>query len=198
MSQNTSNAPRKPPGARRAGSSSSILARRTFPIACSARCIGRRSISWRLNSRRCLTRVHERTKRVLKTEQHLLYYGTNGHGAWEGALANVFSPGDKMLVVESGHFSINWAQMARELGLEVEMLPSDWRLGVPAGALEDAARAKTTAHEIKGVMVVHNETATGLAHPIGDIRARDGCRRPPSDAAGRYDLVARVVRFPVR
>ncbi len=49
-----------------------------------------------------LNRVHERTKRVLKTEQHLLYYGTNGHGAWEGALANVFSPGDKMLMIEFG------------------------------------------------------------------------------------------------
>lgn len=116
-----------------------------------------------------LTRVHERTKRVLKTKQHLLFYGTNGHGAWEGALANVFSPGDRMVMIESGHFALNWARMASELGLEIEMLGSDWRHGVPSGALEERLR-RDTAHQIKGVMVVHNETATGLVHPIEDIR----------------------------
>ena len=117
-----------------------------------------------------LVRVHTALKRVLKTEQHLLMYGTNGHGAWEGALANVFSPGDKLLMVESGHFSIGWAKMARELGLEVETLGADWRTGVPKGVLADRL-AGDRAHEIKGVMVVHNETATGLVHPIEDIRA---------------------------
>jgi len=122
--------------------------------------------------------VHERTKRILKTKQHLLFYGTNGHGAWEGALANCFSPGDRMLMLESGHFSINWAKMASELGLDLELLPADWRRGVPAGALEARLRADTT-HQIKGVMVVHNETATGLVHPIGDIRAEmDSARHP--------------------
>lgn len=126
-----------------------------------------------------LARVHERTKRVLKTEQHLLFYGTNGHGAWEGALANVFSPGDKMLVVDSGHFSINWALMARELGLDVEMLASDWRRGVPAGALEERLRADG-GHQIKGVMVVHNETATGLVHPIADIRSEMNAAAHPA------------------
>ncbi len=128
-----------------------------------------------------LERVHERTKRVLKTEQHLLYYGTNGHGAWEGSLANVFSPGDKLLMLESGHFSINWAKMARELGLEVELLPADWRRGVVAGALEERLR-QDTGHAIKGIMVVHNETATGLVHPIADIRAE-------MDAAGHPALL---------
>ncbi len=142
-----------------------------------------------------LTRVHERTKRVLKTKQHLLFYGTNGHGAWEGALANVFSPGDKMLMIESGHFSINWAKMAEELGLEVEVLPSDWRFGVPAGALEDRLKADR-AHDIKGVMVVHNETATGLVHPIGDIRAE-------IDAAGHpamllVDTISSLASFDFR
>lgn len=116
-----------------------------------------------------LTRVHDRTKRVLRCSQNLLFYGANGHGAWEGALANVFSPGDKMLMIESGHFSINWAKMANELGLEVELLRADWRHGAPAGALEECLR-RDASHEIKGVMVVHNETATGLVHPIADIR----------------------------
>lgn len=142
-----------------------------------------------------LTRVHERTKRILKTEQHLLYYGTNGHGAWEGALANVFSPGDKMLMIESGHFSINWAKMALELGLEVEMLAADWRLGVPAGALEERLR-KDTAHEIKGVMVVHNETATGLAHPIGDIRAEMNAADHP--AMLLVDTISSLASFDFR
>lgn len=142
-----------------------------------------------------LTRVHEGTKRVLKTEQHLLYYGTNGHGAWEGSLANVFSPGDKMLMIESGHFSINWAQMARELGLNVEVLAADWRLGVPTGALEERLK-QDAGHEIKGVMVVHNETATGLTHPIGEIRAE-------MDAAGHpamllVDTISSLASFDFR
>jgi alanine-glyoxylate transaminase/serine-glyoxylate transaminase/serine-pyruvate transaminase len=142
-----------------------------------------------------LTRVHERTKRVLKCSQHLLFYGTNGHGAWEGALANVFSPGDKMLMIESGHFSINWAKMAQELGLEVELLAADWRHGVPAGALEERL-GKDKAHEIKGVMVVHNETATGLAHPIADIRRE-------MDAAGHpamllVDTISSLASFDFR
>ncbi|MFT7574480.1 MAG: alanine-glyoxylate transaminase/serine-glyoxylate transaminase/serine-pyruvate transaminase [Alphaproteobacteria bacterium] len=142
-----------------------------------------------------LTRVHERTKRVLKTEQHLLYYGTNGHGAWEGSLANVFSPGDKMLMIESGHFSINWAQMARELGLEIEVLPGDWRLGVPSGALEERLR-QDTGHDIKGVMVVHNETATGLAHPIGDIRAEMNAAGHP--AMLLVDTISSLASFDFR
>ena len=112
-----------------------------------------------------LSRVHQRLRRVLKTEQHLLLYGTNGHGAWEAALANVFSPGDKLLMIESGHFSINWAKMAKELGLQIELLRADWRLGVAAGQLADRLSADPS-HDIKGVMVVHNETATGVAYPI--------------------------------
>ena len=142
-----------------------------------------------------LARAHEATKRVLKTEQHLLFYGTNGHGAWEGALANVFSPGDKMLMMESGHFSINWAKMAVELGLEVEILPGDWRHGVPTGALEERLR-RDTGHTIKGVMVVHNETATGLAHPIGQIRKEmDGASHP---AMLLVDTISSLASFDFR
>ena len=142
-----------------------------------------------------LHRVHAGLKRVLKTEQHLLIYGTNGHGAWEAALANVFSPGDKMLMVDSGHFSINWAKMARELGLDIETLPADWRYGVPKGALADRLKADQAA-DIKGVMVVHNETATGLVHPIEEIRAE-------MDAAGHpamllVDTISSLASFDFR
>ncbi|MBU2532688.1 MAG: aminotransferase class V-fold PLP-dependent enzyme [Alphaproteobacteria bacterium] len=142
-----------------------------------------------------LFRVHGRTKRVLKTNQNLLFYGTNGHGAWEGALANVFSPGDKMLMIESGHFSLNWAQMGRELGLDVEMLGSDWRRGVVSGALEQRLR-DDTRHQIKGVMVVHNETATGLAHPIADIRAEMNAASHP--AMLLVDTISSLASFDFR
>jgi alanine-glyoxylate transaminase / serine-glyoxylate transaminase / serine-pyruvate transaminase len=108
-------------------------------------------------------------KRVLKTKQHVLFYAANGHGAWEAGLVNCFAPHDHVLVLESGHFSNNWSEMARELGLEVETLAADWRRGVDLVALHTRLAADTT-HAIKGILVVHNETATGLAHPIGDIR----------------------------
>jgi alanine-glyoxylate transaminase / serine-glyoxylate transaminase / serine-pyruvate transaminase len=108
-------------------------------------------------------------KRVLKTKQHVLFYAANGHGAWEAGLVNCFAPGAQVLVLESGHFSNNWSEMARDLGLKVETLQADWRLGVDLKALQSRLDADTT-HAIKGILVVHNETATGLAHPIGDIR----------------------------
>ncbi len=117
-----------------------------------------------------LRRVHQGLKAAVRTEQHLLMYSTNGHGAWEAALANLFSPGDKLLMLESGYFSYHWAKMARDLGLEVEVMPADWRLGVKAGALAERLSADR-AHEIKGVLVVHNETATGLVHPLPELRA---------------------------
>src|SRR5690348_1295491 len=106
-------------------------------------------------------RVHPALMRVLKTRQHLLMYSANGHGAWEAGLANLFVPGDKLLMLESGRFSASWTQMAIDLGLEIETLPSDWRLGVAAEAVTERLR-KDSRGEIKGVLAVHNETATGV------------------------------------
>ena len=114
-------------------------------------------------------RAIEGLRRVLKTKQHVLFYAANGHGAWEAGLVNCFAPGETVLVLESGHFSGNWADMAGELGLNVEILHADWRKGVDLPGLEARLRADK-AHAIKGIMVVHSETATGLAHPVGDIR----------------------------
>lgn len=145
--------------------------------------------------KRVLEDVHARTKRILKTEQHLLFYGTNGHGAWEGSLANVFSPGDRMLMIDSGHFSINWAKMARELGLDVEVLAADWRTGVGGGVLEQRLR-EDKEHAIKGVMVVHNETATGLVHPIADIRAEMNAAAHP--AMLLVDTISSLASFDFR
>jgi alanine-glyoxylate transaminase / serine-glyoxylate transaminase / serine-pyruvate transaminase len=114
-------------------------------------------------------RVHEGIKRVLKTKQHLFVYAANGHGAWEAALANTLSPGDKVLSLESGYFSANWATMATELGLVVETVPADWRHGVTQDALAKRLKADTTG-EIKAVLVAHNETATGVVTPLLEAR----------------------------
>ena len=109
-------------------------------------------------------------KRVLRTAQSLFMYNASGHGAWEASLTNLFSPGEKILVLETGYFSDDWAAMGRGFGLEVEVLPADRRRGADMGALR-AVLAADTGHAIKGVCVVHNETATGLMIPLPDVRA---------------------------
>jgi alanine-glyoxylate transaminase / serine-glyoxylate transaminase / serine-pyruvate transaminase len=114
-------------------------------------------------------RVHEGIKKVLKTKQHLFIYAANGHGAWEAALANTLSPGDKVLSLESGYFSANWATMAQELGLVVETLAADWRTGVGQDAMVKHLKADTTG-SIKAVLVAHNETATGVSTPLSEVR----------------------------
>lgn len=125
-----------------------------------------------------LARVHEALKRVLKTSQHLLLYASNGHGAWEAGLVNLFEPGERLLVLESGRFSTSWSEMATALGYEVETIACDWRRGVPAAAVEERL-AMDKGHAIKGVLVVHNETATGMVQPLADIRrAIDSARHP--------------------
>lgn len=125
-----------------------------------------------------LRNVHAGLKEAVRTEQHLLMYGANGHGAWEAALANLFQPGDTVLILESGYFSFHWTKMATDLGLEVETLWADWRKGVAAEVLADRL-AKDKGHQIKGVLVVHNETATGLLHPLAELRAAiDSAKHP--------------------
>jgi alanine-glyoxylate transaminase/serine-glyoxylate transaminase/serine-pyruvate transaminase len=109
-------------------------------------------------------------KRVLKTEQELFMYAGSGHGAWEASFLNLLSPGDAVLLAESGHFSNDWALMGRQLNLDVRMVPADWRHGVDIAQVEAALRADA-AHAIKAVCVVHNETSTGVALPIPEIRA---------------------------
>ena len=125
-----------------------------------------------------LTETHAALKRAIKTKQHLLLHTGNGHGAWEAALCNVFHEGDKVLMLESGHFSIHWAKMAEDLGLGVEILDSDWRTGVDPDRVAERL-AQDTAHEIKGVLLVHNETATGHVQPLAKVRAAmDEARHP--------------------
>jgi alanine-glyoxylate transaminase/serine-glyoxylate transaminase/serine-pyruvate transaminase len=119
-----------------------------------------------------------RLKRIVGTQGELFMYTASGHGAWEASLVNLFSPGDRLLMLESGYFSETWAAMARNFGLEVQMLDADWRHGAQAEAVEAALRADT-AHAIKGVCTVHNETSTGITLPLKAMRdAIDAARHP--------------------
>ena len=121
---------------------------------------------------------HAGVKRVLKTDQTLYMYNASGHGAWEAALANLFSAGDTVLIVETGYFSQSWAEMAVNLGIKVETFAADWRKGADITKLAERL-AKDKAHEIKAVLTVHNETATGMVLPVAEIRrAMDEAKHP--------------------
>ncbi|HYL34556.1 MAG TPA: aminotransferase class V-fold PLP-dependent enzyme [Bryobacteraceae bacterium] len=108
-------------------------------------------------------------KQIFKTAGPVLIFPASGTGAWESALVNALSPGDKVLMFETGHFASLWRDMAVKLGLEVEFLPGDWRHGVDPGALE-AALSEDRTHAIKAVAVVHNETSTGVTSRVEAIR----------------------------
>ena len=117
-------------------------------------------------------------KRVFKTDQTILAYAASGHGAWEAALVNLFSPGDKLLVVESGFFSLNWGMRGEAFGLEVETMPNDWRTAADPAKLESRLR-EDREHAIKAVLVVHNETSTGVVNDVAALRrAIDAARHP--------------------
>ena len=109
-------------------------------------------------------------KRVFKTEGPVLIFPASGTGAWEAALVNSLSPGDRVLMFETGHFATLWRQLAERLGLEPVFVPGDWRRGVDPAAVE-AKLAADIGHEIKAVCIVHNETSTGVASRVAEVRA---------------------------
>jgi len=117
-------------------------------------------------------------QKIFKTDGAVVIYPASGTGAWEAALVNTLSPGDHVLMAETGHFASLWKKLAERLGLVVEFLPGDWRHGVSP----DAVEARLTAdreHAIKAVCVVHNETSTGVTSSIPDVRAAiDRARHP--------------------
>jgi alanine-glyoxylate transaminase / serine-glyoxylate transaminase / serine-pyruvate transaminase len=134
-------------------------------------------------------------KRIFKTEHSILAYAATGHGAWEAALVNLFSPGDKVLLIESGFFSLNWGLRGQTFGLEVETLPNDWRRAADPAKLEARLRADTQ-HQIKAVLVVHNETSTGVAHPVAELRrAIDAAKHP---ALYLVDTISSLASFDFR
>ena len=114
-------------------------------------------------------RVLEGIKTIFKTTQPVIIYTATGTGAWEAALTNTLSPGDRVLMVETGQFATLWKVMAERLGLKPEFIKTDWRVGADPKVIEEHLR-KDKAHEIKAVCVLHNETATGCLSPIGEIR----------------------------
>jgi alanine-glyoxylate transaminase / serine-glyoxylate transaminase / serine-pyruvate transaminase len=114
-------------------------------------------------------RVLEGVKTIFKCAGPVIIYPASGTGAWEAALVNTLSPGDRVLMVETGHFATLWKNMAVKLGLEPEFIATDWRIGAPAEAIEARLR-DDKAQAIKAVCVVHNETSTGCTSRIGEVR----------------------------
>jgi alanine-glyoxylate transaminase/serine-glyoxylate transaminase/serine-pyruvate transaminase len=121
----------------------------------------------------------EDLKKVFKTEAgRVVLYPGSGTGAWEAALVNTLSPGDRVLTFETGHFAMLWAEMARAHGLEVETVPLEWGQGIPADVVHDTLAADR-AHAYKAVLAVHNETSTGVTSDVAAVRrAIDRARHP--------------------
>lgn len=111
----------------------------------------------------------EGIKSIFKCDGPVIIYPSSGTGAWEAALVNALSPGDKCVMVETGHFASLWAKLARKFDLNPEVIETDWRRGADPDLVEDCLRADT-GHEIKAVCVVHNETSTGCTSQIAEIR----------------------------
>ena len=119
-------------------------------------------------------------RRIFRTAGRVYVFPASGTGAWEAALVNTLSPGDRALVYETGHFARLWAGVARRLGLVVETIEGDWRSGIDPGAVEAAlARDAGAAAPIRAVAVLHNETSTGAASDVAAVRrALDTCGHP--------------------
>jgi len=117
-------------------------------------------------------------KHIFQTQQPVVIYPASGTGAWEAALVNCFSPGDKVLMVETGQFASLWQKLAGRFGLQVELIATDWRRGADPAVIE-AKLKEDKAHAIKAVCVVHNETSTGATSRIPRIRmAIDAASHP--------------------
>jgi alanine-glyoxylate transaminase/serine-glyoxylate transaminase/serine-pyruvate transaminase len=117
-------------------------------------------------------------KRVFQTEGLVVIYPSSGTGAWEAALSNTLSPGDRVLMFETGQFASLWRAMAGRLGLDIDFVPGDWRRGVDPALVEEKLAADR-GHLVKAVCVVHNETSTGVRSRIPEIRAAiDQARHP--------------------
>jgi alanine-glyoxylate transaminase/serine-glyoxylate transaminase/serine-pyruvate transaminase len=122
--------------------------------------------------------VLEGVKPVFGTTGPVVIYPSSGTGAWEAALVNTLSPGDTVLCFETGHFATLWQEMARGLGLEVRFVPGDWRHGVDPQSVADELAADT-GHVVKAVLVVHNETSTGVTSRVAEVRrAMDAAGHP--------------------
>jgi len=123
-------------------------------------------------------RILDRLKAVLRTSRPVLLFPSSGTGAWEAALVNTLSPGDRVLAFETGHFALLWRDVAVRLGLEVDWVEGDWRHGVDPAVVETTLSGDTS-QAIKAVLVVHNETSTGVTSRVAAIRrAIDAASHP--------------------
>src|SRR5438309_4949622 len=123
--------------------------------------------------------VLEGSQAIFQTRGPVIIFPSSGTGAWEAALVNTLSPGDRVLMVETGHFATLWRQMAARLGLDIEFVSGDWRHGVdPDGLAEKLAADRE--HRVKAVCVVHNETSTGVTPRIPEVRAAINEARHPA------------------
>ena len=123
-------------------------------------------------------RVIAGMKAVFRTDANVVVYPASGTGAWEAALVNTLSPGDRVLMAETGQFATLWRRLAERLGLVVDFIPGDWRHGVPTDLVE-AALAADSGRAIRAVCVVHNETSTGVTSRIAQLRkAIDAAKHP--------------------
>ncbi|HZI55384.1 MAG TPA: aminotransferase class V-fold PLP-dependent enzyme, partial [Verrucomicrobiae bacterium] len=124
------------------------------------------------------TEVLEGLKSVFKTSGPVIMYPSSGSGAWEAAIVNTLSPSDRVLMFETGHFSNLWRDIALRHGLQVDYVPGNWRRGAQAADVEQKLK-EDTQQTIKAVMVVHNETSTGVTSRIAEIRQTiDRVRHP--------------------
>jgi alanine-glyoxylate transaminase / serine-glyoxylate transaminase / serine-pyruvate transaminase len=114
-------------------------------------------------------RILEGLKQLFRASAHVFVYPASGSGSWDAALVNTLSPGDLVVGYDSGFFAQKWTQIARDVGLQVDVLPSDWRKSVDPAALEERLRADGDGR-IKAVLVVHNETSTGVTNDLVAIR----------------------------
>ncbi len=113
--------------------------------------------------------VLEGLKTIFRTSGPVVIYPASGTGAWEAALVNTLAPGDRVLMVETGHFATLWCELAKRLGLDPVLLPGDWRSGVDPRAIE-AALAEDRTRRIAAVCIVHNETSTGVRSDVAAVR----------------------------
>jgi alanine-glyoxylate transaminase / serine-glyoxylate transaminase / serine-pyruvate transaminase len=117
-------------------------------------------------------------QRIFRTKQPVIIFPSSGTGAWEAALVNTLSPGDKVLLAETGQFAVLWRGIAEKFKLDVEFMPTDWRRGADVGEIETRLAADR-AHRIKAVMVIHNETSTGcVTHPLEVRKALNRTNHP--------------------
>ena len=123
-------------------------------------------------------RVLDKIKLVFKTSQPVVMYPGSGTGAWEAAIVNTLNAGDKVLMFETGQFSSLWWEIAQKFNLDIDFVPGDWRTGVDPKVVEQKLN-EDKDKKIKAIFVVHNETSTGVASRIGEIRkAMDNANHP--------------------